>query len=275
MKPVSLSVKKNLRRLKEDGLSEQSIKAYWFSLSFFEGKPINADLISDYYKHIKRYNVRTRAACLSRLSRYLKNYYPDLLEHVELFKLPKLLPDNIPTELDVNDVFKAVDGSTFEGIRNCVILTLLYGAGLRRMEVLKLKVAEIDLEKQLIQIYETKNKKDRLVPLSKQGFAVMRRYMRRVRPALNPKCDYVFLNKYGYQMGESTPYQIVKKYGLYGCHKYRHAYATHLLKNGMKESSLQRLLGHSSITTTQIYTRVTIEDIKESYRIYHDRDQWK
>ena len=155
-----------------------------------------------------------------------------------------------------------------------IILELLYGAGLRKKELTNLKLDDIDCQKRTVRVISGKNQKDRVVPISKVAVVWLKKYVEEVRTVLKPKSDYLFIAKSGYQATGAIIYNAVKSYSQYSCHKYRHAYATHLLQNGMKETSLQRLLGHSCITTTQIYTKVTIKDLKTSYAKYHQRDRW-
>ena len=263
-----------LRQLKERGLADQTVGHYRFVLKNFENVPLTKQAIESYRARFSHYQASTMRSCLEMLKRYLNQVKPELVKYVIIPKVPKRVPKNIPSQTQVKEILGQPDLTTFEGIRDRAILELFYSTGLRKKELLQLKVEDIDTIKQLVRVNQGKNNKDRIVPISKNSLIWIKKYLERVRPALKPKCNNIFLNRFGWEMGNGHPYVRVRRYSKNGCHKYRHAYATHLLQNGMKETSLQRLLGHALITTTQVYTKVTIQDLIHSYRRYHYRDKW-
>ena len=269
-----VSVQDYLRQLKERGLAEATIRGYWFVLRHFKHE-VTRESIEVFQESIAHYQPATKRGCLECLIGYLKVASPQLVKYVVIPKVPKRLPHNIPNQQDVKVIFQKPDVTTFEGLRDRAILELFYATGLRKKELLNLQVEDIDLVKQLVRVNQGKNSKDRILPLSKQALLWVTKYLEKVRPALKPKCNAVFLNPFGWKVSLGYPYLRVRRYSKNGCHKYRHAYATHLLQNGMKETSLQRLLGHSLISTTQLYTQVTIQDLQKSYRKFHTRDKWK
>jgi len=271
---MSVTVQEYLRQLKEKGLAEETVLSYRLVLKHFEKKQLTEQVIRSYISTIGHYQLNTKRGCLEKLKRYLKQAKPELAKAVIIPKVPKVLPKDIPSQEEVTAILNKPDVSTFVGLRDRVILELLYSTGLRKKELWQLKVEDIDPIKQLVRVNQGKNKKDRIVPISKVSLEWVVKYLTKVRPMLKPRCNHIFLDRHGEQMGRHTPYSIVKKYSANGCHKYRHAYATHLLQNGMKETSLQRLLGHSLITTTQVYTKVTIQDLQHTYQRYHPRDRW-
>ena len=264
-----------LRQLKEKGLAKATVSSYRFVLRNFVDIPLNKQAIERYQRQISHYQAATKRGCLEKLIRYLKETKPELIKHVIIPKVPKRVPKDIPSQVEVKEILQQPDLTTFEGIRDRAMLELFYSTGLRKKELLNLKVEDIDSVKQLVRVNEGKNNKDRIVPISKQSLLWVRKYIEKVRPTMTPKCNMVFVNRFGWEMSVNHPYVRVRRYSKNGCHKYRHAYATHLLQNGMKETSLQRLLGHALIATTQIYTKVTINDLKASYIRYHPRDRWR
>lgn len=267
-------MKEFLNQLKDKGCTKETIASYMYVFRFFEGKVISRKSIREYEEHILSLAQTSRAGQLRKLKQFLKVRYPDLAHVVNIPKAPKALPKKIPDQDEVSEVLQLPDICSFQGIRDRAILELFYASGIRKSELIHLKLEDIDFSKQFIRINQGKMKKDRLIPVSKQSLKWISRYVKRVRKFFNPKTNYVFLSKTGHRMDTGTPYKIIRKYSEYGCHKYRHAFATHLLQNGMKEVSLQRLLGHSHISTTQIYTKVTINELKASYKKYHQRDKW-
>ena len=268
------STREFLTRLKEKNYSPETIKHYRRLFAYFTGG-FNRKSVIGYQHHIRRLQPITRLNYLAKLRKYLKEYYPLLACEIITPKVPEVLPKKIPDQETVRNIMQQPDIGSFSGIRDRVILELFYSTGIRRKELVNLKVDDIDFSKQIIRINQGKNRKDRLLPISRLCLSWLRKYLEKVRPCLNPKSSWILLSRDGLQMSSSTPYKILKHYATYSCHKYRHAFATHLLQNGMKETSLQRLLGHSMICTTQVYTRVTGKELQTEYRRYHQRDGWK
>ena len=265
-----------LKRLKEKGYSRDSLRTYRRVLGWFENQTISESSINRFYASIKGLKLSSQLLYLGKLRKYLQEYYPKLLAYAPMPKKPQPLLKNIPDKLSVKKIVQQPDMGSFSGIRDRVILELLYGSGLRRSEVISLKLGDLDLVKHIVRVNAGKGNKDRIVPLSKMAVAWLRRYLDRVRPALHPKTDDVFTStRTGLALYVSMVNKIVRKYSDYSPHKYRHAYATHLLQNGMQETSLQRLLGHSQLATTQLYMKVTIPELMDAYRKYHPRDRWE
>lgn len=264
-----------IRDLKKRNFASDTVSGYRRVLFEFKEVNIDRNSIDDFQRRILKYSPRTQEGYLCMLRQYLKAYYPDLVRYISIPKVPKKLPHDVPEQAEILDVINRPDISSFEGVRDRVILELFYSSGLRRREVTNIKLSDINLDNNILRVNQGKNRKDRIVPISERCVKWLVKYITRIRPSYNPLCDYLFIGRDGYQMRAKKIYKIVRQYSDIPPHTFRHAYATHLLQNGMKETVLQRLLGHSKVTTTQIYTRVTIRDLKASYDKYHPRDKWK
>ena len=188
-------------------------------------------------------------------------------------KIPEKLP-NFLTEEEVNKILIIPKGNKFLDIRDRAILELLYGTGIRVGELVSLKIKDINLLDESIKV-KGKGKKERIVPFGKPALKALIDYLERRKWI---KEEIVFLNKSGKPITERSVERIIKKYGkLAGItkkitpHTFRHSFATHLLDRGADLRSVQELLGHERITTTQIYTHLTIEKLKELYLKTHPR----
>jgi len=184
---------------------------------------------------------------------------------------------------EVEDVLAAVTGAGPLALRDRAILEVLYGSGLRVAELVGLDVGDIDQEEGML-LVTGKRRKQRWVPLGRVGLEAVRRYLRHGRPALlggGPRLagePALFLNARGRRLSTRGVYRIVKKYlaraGVQrraGPHIFRHSFATHLLAGGADIRSVQEMLGHASAATTQIYTHVAAQRLREVYRRTHPR----
>lgn len=220
----------------------------------------------------------------------LRSYYKFLrLERLidddptECIDSPKL-PDLVPTILtvdEVNRVIAAADPSTCDGQRNRAILETLYSCGLRVSELTDLRISHIYPEQGFIQVYG-KGRKERIVPIAESALQQIELYFR-FRYELDVKRgfeDYVFLNRFGRSLSRIMVFNIVKRY----CreaniqkevspHTFRHTFATHLLEGGANLRAIQMMLGHEQITTTEIYTKVDRQMLREEILTYHPRNK--
>ena len=267
-------IEKYLKQLKEKGYSESAQKRYKQVLSHFKEQGFTIKTIRNYQKKLIPYAMNTRINYLATLRKYLEDQDSELAEKIIIPKKITEHPKNIPSQEKVKEILQKPDITTYKGIRDKVILELIYSGGIRRQELLNLKTEDLDTKRQIIKINQGKNKKDRIIPISGQAIKWLTKYNIKIRGTWKPKTNYIFLSRQGYQMPITSLHKIIRKYGEYSCHKYRHAYATHLMRNGMKVATLQRLLGHSSIRTTQIYTQITIKELKTSHTKYHPRNKW-
>ncbi len=197
-------------------------------------------------------------------------------EAIKLPKKPKRLPKVILSQTEVNRLLNAPDIHTNKGYRDKIILEILYDTAIRRAEITDIKLSDLDLNTGYIHIHG-KGDKERVVPLSKRVCELIRNYNLFIRPSfLQQDNGYLILNYRGDKMGERGIWKIVKHYAPIAKikknvtpHTLRHTCATHMLKNGAPVRHLQEMLGHASLNATQVYTRVTINDLKEIHAKYH------
>jgi integrase/recombinase XerD len=193
-------------------------------------------------------------------------------------------PRNIPEVLKIEEVEKFLDGIKYDtklGIRDRSMFELLYSCGLRVSEIINLKMQNIDFEEELL-IFKGKGDKERIVPVGKQAIRFLIKYIKESRDLVNHKSrsDYIFTNRSGKKLTRQGFWKILKKYAkkagikknLYP-HIFRHSFATHMIQKGADLRIVQELLGHSSISTTEIYMNLDKEYIKEVYFKYHPREK--
>jgi integrase/recombinase XerD len=213
-------------------------------------------------------------------TRFLKQ--KDYLLHdpgdkIKLPRKPKTLPKAILNEEEIRRLIAAPDTRNNTGYRNRVILEILYDTAVRRSEISNIKLCDLDLNAGFIRIHG-KGNKERVVPLSQRVCALVKNYILAVRPSfVNGRDDgSLIVNRWGKRMGGSGVWAVVKRCALLAgikknitTHGLRHTCATHMLKNGAPVRYLQEMLGHESLESTQIYTRVTIADLKKIHARYH------
>ncbi len=194
-------------------------------------------------------------------------------------KLSRKLPDTLSIH-EINSLIDAIDLSKPEGMRNKAILEMLYGCGLRVSEVVDLKISNLFLDIELVKILG-KGNKERLVPIGSEAAKFLQIWLREVRVHLKIKPgqeDWVFLNNRGSSLSRVMVFLIIKglatKIGLkktISPHTFRHSFATHLLEGGADLRAVQEMLGHESITTTEIYTHLDHDYLKSTILQYHPR----
>jgi integrase/recombinase XerD len=204
----------------------------------------------------------------------------DVSQALELPKVGLRIP-RILSEKDVLQLLSIELPQTEEGVRNRAIVELLYGAGLRASELVDLRLTSFLPEEQLLRVFG-KGRKERIVPLGRAAIRALEEYLRRGRPRLvgSRRCDFLFLKRGGRPLSRFSINQLLlqmaRKAGLrHGIHPHllRHSFATHLLHRGADLRSLQLLLGHADLATTQIYTHVEIDRLREVHRRFHPRGQ--
>ncbi len=285
--------------LLERRLSKNSIESYLRDIkklvSFFEEdknispKNITEENTKDFIYHISKTNYNKRS--LARLLSSLKSFFTYLqIEEMrtdnpaEIIETPKIgfyLPDALSLQ-EINLLFDAIDLSEPQGHRNSAILETLYGCGLRVSELIQLKLSDFFPEEGFVKI-TGKGNKQRLVPISFHTLKYINLYIEgnRNKIKINAKCeDILFLNRRGNSLSRVMIFLIVKdlaeKSGVrknISPHTFRHSYATHLLENGADLRSIQQMLGHESITTTEIYTHVSDKKMRETILLYHPRNK--
>lgn len=197
-------------------------------------------------------------------------------------KKQKHLPRSILEPKEIQAIMKQPDMSTATGYRDRVILEVLYSTAMRREEAANLKLDEVDTETGYATIRDGKGGKDRVVPLGESVCQLIETYLAGIRADwIGAENDqHLFLNRWGQQMDPNAIWAVVRKHARaanlkkpVSTHTLRHSCATHMLRNGAPIRHLQEMLGHESLETTQIYTRVTINELKQIHAKFHPRER--
>lgn len=281
----------------ERGLSKNTIENYGFDIErlclFLETNQIDVspikitdETLQDFiYAVAKEVNPRSQARIISGLKSFFsylifEDYRNDSpLELIETPKTGRKLPDTLSVA-EIDRLIAAIDLSSNEGERNRAMLEALYGCGLRVSELVSLKISDLFFEEGFIKI-TGKGNKERFVPIGKLTQKYIQIYQKEIRVNLNIKKgfeDTLFLNRRGNQLTRAMIFTIIKdlavKVGLnknISPHTLRHSFATHLLENGADLRSIQLMLGHESITTTEIYVHLDRSFLKEVMYSFHPR----
>lgn len=281
----------------ERGLSKNTIENYGFDIErlclFLESNQIEVSpiKISDetvqqfIYSVSREVNPRSQARIISGLKSFFnylvfEDYRTDNpLELIEAPKTGRKLPDTLSVQ-EIDNLIAAIDLSSNEGERNRAMLETLYGCGLRVSELVTLKISDLFFEEGFIKI-TGKGNKERFVPIGNLTQKYINIYQKEVRVNLKIKKgneDTLFLNRRGNQLTRAMIFTIIKglavKIGLnknISPHTFRHSFATHLLENGADLRSIQLMLGHESITTTEIYVHLDRSFLKDVMNAFHPR----
>ncbi len=283
----------------ERSLSDNSIEAYSRDITklkeFFEIKkkeisPLKVsqqDLI-DFLEFIGELGLSaySHARILSGIKAFYRfMVYEQLMDHdpSELLEAPKLgrkLPDTLEFH-EIEELLAAIDLSTPEGTRNRAMLETLYSSGLRVSELIDLKMSNIYEDIGFLRVIG-KGSKERLVPIGREALKHIKIYRDQVRvhvPIKHGQEDFLFLNKRGSSLSRVMVFMIIKdlaaKIGLkktISPHTFRHSFATHLIEGGADLRAVQEMLGHESITTTEIYTHLDRDYLKQVIRDFHPRN---
>lgn len=204
----------------------------------------------------------------------------DPSELLESPKIQRKLPDTLSYE-DINKLIAAIDLSKPEGARNKAIMEVLYGCGLRVSELTELKLSNLYLDIEFIKV-TGKGSKERLVPIGGEAIKALKIWIEQVRPHIAIKKgedDLVFLNRRGARLSRVYIFMMIKELaGITGLkksispHTFRHSFATHLVEGGADLRAVQEMLGHESITTTEIYTHLDREYLKSTIIQHHPRN---
>jgi len=219
-------------------------------------------------------------------ARYLKEkdyLVSDPGEHIKRPKQARCLPKIILSSAEVRKLVQTPDTKTPLGYRNRIMLEILYDTAMRRSELSNLKINDLDLESGYAVIRAGKGDKDRVVPLSKRVCELVKNYLLFIRPVLLQSAEdqgHLILNYTGHSMDPNsvwrTVHNCVKESGIkknISTHTFRHTCATHMLRNGAPIRHLQEMLGHASLESTQLYTHVTINDLKAVHSKYHPSER--
>jgi len=234
----------------------------------------------------QKFSERSQARWISSIKAFFKFLLEDEFREdnpASLLEGPKLglyLPDTLSLT-DINRIIAAIESNSDLGKRNHCIIEVLYGCGLRVSELIDLKISNINFKEQYIKV-NGKGNKTRFVPLADYTAELLETYIKEVRSKskINKKYeDTLFLNSRGTSMSRVIVFLIIKeltdKAGVskkISPHTFRHSFATHLLQNGADLRYIQEMLGHSSITTTEIYTHLKTEELRDVILTYHPRN---
>jgi len=200
------------------------------------------------------------------------------IEHLDHIKIPRRLPHNTLTAEEMEKLLAQPNIKTPTGLRDRTIMETIYSTGLRRLEITGLHIADVSFSRGTIHVREGKGRKDRLVPLGNRVAYWIQKYLDEARPLLLPRPEYpnLFINKFGCPPSRHTISMMISrnfqaaKIGKEGsCHTLRHTMATLMLENGAEIRYIQELLGHSNISSTEIYTKVSIGKLKEIHNRTH------
>ena len=285
----------------ERGLSTNSIKSYENDLNKFlnflqieknKYKPdeVTTDLIKEFIYDISK---KLKSSSQSRIISGIRNFYDYLIfeniisnnpvDNIELPKIEKKLPNILSIE-EIDRLINNINIEKPESERNIAIIETLYGCGLRVSELINLKISNLFFSEDFI-IVTGKGNKQRLVPISEVNKKSINCYILNSRGKLKIKEEYkdtLFLNRRGSKLSREMIFTIIKNLVLkskinkkISPHSFRHSFATHLLENGADLKSIQQLLGHQSITTTEIYMHLDNKALLNVMNKYHPRSENK
>ncbi|NQV19677.1 MAG: tyrosine recombinase [Armatimonadetes bacterium] len=300
------SITQYIRTLISRGLSQNTIKSYEkdllqlmdFLTKYFENEQIDLNSVSRLYLRdflrslsLKGRNNRT----LARKATVIKNFFSfceknDLIkvnsaENLKIPKFEKKLPKHF-TEIEMEDLLSIPDLSSKFGVRNKAILELIYSSGLRISELASATIYRLDLDSKLIKIIG-KGNKERIVPIGKKAVRALKNYLKIRNQFYSPDkraqkeiSDTLFLSKSGKPLTADELREILDKYIRlvaktkgYSPHSIRHSFATHLITNGADLRAVQEMLGHSNLSTTEIYTHLSLKDLKKVYEQAHPKSK--
>jgi integrase/recombinase XerD len=197
-------------------------------------------------------------------------------------KEPKRLPRGVLTVAEARKIIHAPDVKTAIGYRDRTILEVLYSSAIRKDELNKLTLADVDYHDGFLRIIEGKGKKDRIVPIGRIACRYLENYIKSVRAELitDPYNNHLFLTLRGKRFSKNVVWELIKKYAKKARikknvhpHTFRHSCATAMLKNKADIRTIQKLLGHSSLDSTQVYTHLSITDLKDVHKRCHPREK--
>lgn len=274
--------------LVEKNLSENTVGAYKNDLlkfkEFLEKKKLKLNSIenqdiTEFIIFLKKKNLSSLS--IVRILSSLRNFYKFLIGKgiiknlkltIESPKVEKKLPEVLSKE-EIEKIL-SVENLSKNSIRDLAILELFYGSGLRVSEVCNLKISDLNLDEGFVKI-RGKGNRERIAILNERTIELIRKYLSLRKPSTE---DYLFLNSRRKRISRQSIWKIVKKYTKYAGigknvkpHTLRHSFATHLLSEGLDLRIVQELLGHKSISTTEIYTHLNKKQIKEIYKRFHPR----
>jgi len=287
----------------ENGLSENTLTAYkndlagfalWLKEKHQSLTAVNTTIIQDFLAF--NYNIQQKRRSVARLLSTLRRFYLYLFRENKVSEDPTRLLESpkgersLPVSLNeqqIEDLLAAPDVTDDLGLRDRAMLEVLYATGLRVSELISLQTMQVSFQQGVVRVIG-KGNKERLVPVGEIALDWLSRYYQQSRPHLLSKkvanisasqCSEVFVTRRGKAMSRQAFWYMVKRYALIAGiaaehlspHTLRHAFATHLLNHGADLRVVQMLLGHSDISTTQIYTHVADQRLRDMYQNHHPR----
>jgi integrase/recombinase XerD len=294
----NLEIKRFKRFLQvEKGLSENSVYSYTYDLKKFNEflEDQNKSILSATQDDILRFlaNEKTKkqnsSRTLARSLAAIRQFYSYMSistggniqnpsVKIETPQIQKSLPDFLSRE-ELESLFNSISEDDIYELRDKTIFELLYSCGLRISEAIELKFHDIDFENKLIRVMG-KGSKERIVPMGEQAIKLIRLYISKSRPVIlgTRASEFLFISKKGSLLNRKSVWRLIKGY----CartdlvknitpHTLRHSFATHLLENGADLRSVQELLGHMDISTTQVYTHLARKQMQEIHKKFHPK----
>jgi integrase/recombinase XerD len=280
-----------------DGLARNTIESYRRDLAQLaawlektQAKSLLTAGAAELHRHLawqvdtKRAKPRTTSRCVSSLKRFFQFALREGLRgddpaaDLDSPKLPRTLPNSL-SEAEVESLLESPDPATAQGLRDRAMLETLYASGLRVSELVALKTQQVSLDMNVVRVLG-KGSKERVTPLGEEAAAWIARYQKEARAELlgGKRSDALFVTPRGGPMTRQAFWKLIRRYALVAGirrsispHTVRHAFATHLINHGADLRVVQMLLGHADISTTQIYTHVARERLKQLHRKHHPR----
>ena len=278
----------------ERAMSQNTVASYCSDvakfLSFFDtaerkvpAERLTAEDIKEYLASCPGRSSRSQARLLSALRSFFNwmvlegSVKDNPCDRVDMPKLGRYLPD-VLSEDEVFRIIDSVDVTTWQGCRDKAILEVLYGCGIRVSEAVGLKVSGLYFAEGFVRVIG-KGNKERLVPLNDMAADSLRAYLdRRPEPADSESDDIVFLNRFGRSLSRQSMFKMIKTQALLADirkeispHTFRHSFATHLVEHGADLRVVQEMLGHESVTTTEIYTHIDTSTWHQNILDHHPR----
>lgn len=284
----------------ERGLAQNTLDSYRRDLSKYEkflkaksverSEQVDRECVSVYMAKLK--SVGLAASSMARNLSAIRMFHRFLLREgsvkrdpTDLIENPKLwkkVPD-VLASAEIIRLIEAASGDSAQAVRDSTLMEVLYATGMRVSELIELQMDHIHFESGYVRCFG-KGRKERLIPLGRKALQALRHYCQTARPSLmkNKMTSKIFLNRNGGRLTRQFVWQMIKRYArLAGLkkpikpHAVRHSFATHLLEGGADLRSVQEMLGHSDIATTQIYTHVETGRLKTAHEEYHPRGRMR
>jgi len=285
-------ISKGLSLNTREAYKKDLLQLFGFLKKYFESSEINLDKVSKLFlrDYLRELSFKGRSnRTLARKATTVKNFFKyceqekiiskNPAANLQIPKFEKKLPKHF-TEKEMEDLLSIPDLTSKFGIRNKAILELIYSSGLRISEVAICRLQDLDIAEKIIKLMG-KGSKQRIVPVGKKAISALKKYLK-IRPKFESKFsdDSLFLSKSGRPLTPNELREILDRYLVlvaktkgYSPHSIRHSFATHLLEHGADLRAVQEMLGHSNLSTTEIYTHLSMKDLKKVYEQAHPRSK--